>query len=75
MEGLYLRAKSNGIVTRRAKDVRPEFVKKIKQSTHWQQQTMVPNQLCEGVKVLIASHRNISVILTDIANIVGNCFP
>jgi len=51
MEGLYLRAKSNGIVTRRAKDVRPEFVKKIKQSTHWQQQTMVPNQLCEGVKV------------------------
>jgi hypothetical protein len=45
MEGLYLRREANGIVTGRAKFVRPEFVEKVKQSTHWQHQTMVPNQL------------------------------
>jgi hypothetical protein len=45
MEGLYLRTEANGVVTGRAKTVRPEFVEKIKQSTHWQQQTLVPNLL------------------------------
>ena len=45
MEGVYLRTEAAGLVTGRAKVVRPEFVEKIKQSTHWQQQTMVPNQL------------------------------
>lgn len=45
MEGVYLRTEANGVVTGRAKCVRPEFVEKLKQSTHWQQQTLVPNLL------------------------------
>lgn len=51
MEGLYLRTEANGVVTGRAKFVRPEFVEKIKQSTHWQHQMMVPNGLAEGVDI------------------------
>lgn len=51
MEGLYLRTEANGVVTGRAKFVRPEFVEKIKQSTHWQYQQMVPNQLAEDVDI------------------------
>jgi len=51
MEGLYLRTEANGVVTGRAKFVRPEFVEKIKQSTHWQHQTIVPNQLADGVEM------------------------
>jgi hypothetical protein len=51
MEGLYLRTEKNGFVTGRAKFVRPEFVEKIKQSTHWQQQVMVPNRLAEGADI------------------------
>lgn len=51
MEGLYLRTKADGVVTGRAKMVRPEFVEKIKQSTHWQHQKMVPNELAEGVDI------------------------
>jgi hypothetical protein len=51
MEGLYLRTESSGIVTGRAKIVRPEFVERVKQSTHWQSQTMVPNQLAENVDI------------------------
>lgn len=51
MEGLYLRTESQGSVTRRAKWVRPEFVEKIKQSTHWQHQQMVPNQLAKDVDI------------------------
>ena len=51
MEGLYLRTESNGIVTGRAKIVRPEFVEKIKQSEHWQHQPMVPNLLKDGVDI------------------------
>ena len=51
MEGLYLRTEANGHVTGRAKIVRPEFVEKIKQSTHWQQKAMVPNQLASGVDI------------------------
>ncbi|MEM7558834.1 MAG: RNA ligase family protein [Planctomycetota bacterium] len=51
MEGLYLRTESNGVVQRRAKVVRPEFVEKIQQSNHWQQEKMVPNELAEHVDV------------------------
>jgi hypothetical protein len=51
MEGLYLRTESDGVVTGRAKFVRPEFVEKIKQSTHWQHQVMVPNELADGVDI------------------------
>lgn len=45
MEGLYLRTESESRVTGRAKMVRPEFVEKVKQSNHWAQQRLVPNQL------------------------------
>jgi len=51
MEGLYLRTEAAGIVTARAKFVRPEFVEKVKQSTHWQHQAMVPNLLREGTDI------------------------
>jgi hypothetical protein len=51
MEGIYLRTESRGVVTGRAKFVRPEFVEKIKQSTHWQYEKMVPNLLAEGVDI------------------------
>lgn len=49
MEGLYLRTESNEKVTGRSKFVRPEFVEKIKQSTHWQHQQMVQNVLAPDV--------------------------
>ena len=48
MEGLYLRTEAGGVVTGRAKFVRPEFVEKVKQSEHWQYQAMTPNHLKEG---------------------------
>lgn len=51
MEGLYVRTESGGFVTGRAKLVRPEFVEKVKQSEHWQQQKMIPNLLAEGVDI------------------------
>lgn len=51
MEGLYLRTEDEHGVTGRAKFVRPEFVEKIKQSTHWQQQLMVPNELADSVDI------------------------
>ncbi|WP_010587384.1 RNA ligase family protein [Schlesneria paludicola] len=51
MEGLYLRTESDGIVSGRSKFVRPEFVERLKQSTHWQHQAMVPNQLRDGVDI------------------------
>lgn len=51
MEGLYLRTEVGGTVTGRAKFVRPEFVEKIKQSTHWQHQALVPNGLAPGVDI------------------------
>ena len=51
MEGLYLRTESSGVVTGRAKWVRLEFVEKIKQSTHWQHQVMVPNELADDVDI------------------------
>ena len=51
MEGLYLRTEAEGVVIGRAKFVRPEFVEKIKQSTHWQHQRMVPNELADDVDI------------------------
>lgn len=51
MEGLYLRTEANGVVTGRAKFVRSEFIEKIKQSSHWQHQAMVPNELADGVDI------------------------
>jgi hypothetical protein len=51
MEGLYLRTEKNGVVTGRAKLVRPEFVEKLKQSDHWQHQVMFPNQLAAEVDI------------------------
>ena len=51
MEGLYLRTEAAGVVTGRAKFVRPEFVEKVKQSEHWQHQAMVPNLLAEGADI------------------------
>lgn len=51
MEGLYLRTELAGSVTGRGKFVRPEFVEKVKQSTHWQHQAMVPNLLKEGADI------------------------
>ncbi|MEK6234776.1 MAG: RNA ligase family protein [Planctomycetales bacterium] len=48
MEGLYLRTEAEGVVTGRAKFVRPEFVEKINQSEHWQHQPMTPNLLADG---------------------------
>lgn len=51
MEGLYLRTEEGGVVSGRAKFVRPEFVEKVKQSTHWQHQEMVPNLLKDGTDI------------------------
>jgi hypothetical protein len=51
MEGLYLRTEALGAVTGRAKVVRPEFVEKITESTHWQKQALVPNVLAEGADI------------------------
>lgn len=51
MEGVYLRTESDARVAARAKIVRPEFVEKIKQSTHWQQSAMVPNKLAAGADI------------------------
>jgi hypothetical protein len=51
MEGLYLRTEAGGVVTGRAKFVRPEFVEKIKQSEHWQHRAMVPNRLDDSADI------------------------
>jgi hypothetical protein len=51
MEGLYLRTEADGIVTGRAKFVRPEFVEKVKQSEHWQHQAMTANRLADGTDI------------------------
>jgi RNA ligase len=51
MEGLYLRTEAAESVIGRAKFVRPEFVEKVKQSTHWQHQAMIPNILKEGADI------------------------
>ncbi|QDT96483.1 RNA ligase family protein [Gimesia aquarii] len=51
MEGLYLRTESEGVVSKRAKFVRPEFVEKIKQSQHWQHQALIPNLLSKEADI------------------------
>jgi len=51
MEGVYLRTEADGVVTARSKFVRPAFTEKIKQSTHWQHQVMVPNQLSDSADI------------------------
>ncbi len=51
MEGVYLRTESAGTVTARAKFVRPEFTEKVKQSSHWQYEKMIPNQLSESADI------------------------
>jgi len=51
MEGLYLRTEAQGVVTGRAKYVRSEFIDKVKESTHWQHQPMVPNVLAGGADI------------------------
>jgi hypothetical protein len=51
IEGLYLRTETDGCVTGRAKFVRAEFVEKVKQSEHWQHQTLVPNLLAPGAEI------------------------
>lgn len=51
MEGIYLRTEAGGVVTGRAKFVRPEFVEKVKQSAHWQYQAMTANRLKEGADI------------------------
>lgn len=51
MEGLYLKTEADGVVTGRAKFVRPEFVEKIKESEHWQYQMMAPNLLADDVDI------------------------
>jgi hypothetical protein len=51
MEGLYLRTEAAGVVTGRAKLVRPDFVEKVKQSVHWQHQVMTPNQLASDADI------------------------
>jgi len=51
MEGLYLRTEAEDVVTGRAKLVRPEFVERVKLSTHWQQQALVPNLLAAGTDI------------------------
>lgn len=51
VEGLYLRTEAVGVVTGRGKVVRPEFVEKVKQSTHWQHKAMEPNRLVSGADI------------------------
>ncbi len=51
MEGLYLRTEAGGVVTGRAKFVRPEFVEKVKRSAHWQYQAMTPNLLADDADI------------------------
>ncbi|MFO0893130.1 MAG: RNA ligase family protein [Isosphaeraceae bacterium] len=51
MEGLYLRTEAGGVVTGRAKIVRPEFVEKVMQSEHWQHQAMTANRLKAGADI------------------------
>ena len=51
MEGLYVRTEAGGVVTGRAKYVRPEFVERVQLSEHWQHQRMVPNRLAAGAEI------------------------
>ena len=51
MEGLYLRTESAGVVTGRAKFVRPEFVEKIIESVHWRRRAVTPNRLSDEARI------------------------
>lgn len=51
MEGLYLRTEADGLVTGRAKYVRPEFIERLQQSEHWQHTRMVSNLLRTGLEL------------------------
>ncbi len=51
MEGIYLRTEANGLVTARSKYVRPAFTERVKLSTHWQHQKMIPNQLSDAADI------------------------
>ena len=51
MEGMYLRIEADDVVTGRAKYVRPEFVERVKATTDWKRQPMVPNLLKEGTEI------------------------
>jgi hypothetical protein len=44
-EGLYLRTEAAGVVSGRARLVRPDFLDKVKESTRWQRQAMGSNLL------------------------------
>ena len=55
MEGIFLRTEEDGLVTGRRKIVRPAFIEKVKQSEYWEQQRMVPDQLCDGVEIWACS--------------------
>ena len=48
---ISVRVAGVGVVTGRAKFVRPEFVEKVKQSEHWQHQSLVQNLLAEGAEI------------------------
>lgn len=51
MEGVYLRTEAGGVVTGRAKFVRPEFVERILRGEDWQRRAMVPNRLDDSADV------------------------
>lgn len=51
VEGLYLRTEDAEKVTSRSKFVRPEFTEKIKQSSHWQYEKMIPNELIKDTDI------------------------
>lgn len=51
MEGVYLRTEAGGVVTARAKFVRPEFTERVKLSEHWMHSRMVPNELAPGAEI------------------------
>lgn len=48
MEGLYLRTEAGGVVTARAKLVRPEFVAKLQRDERWRHRPMILNELAPG---------------------------
>ena len=51
MEGLYLRTEATGRAPAGPNSSGHEFVEKVKHSTHWQHQAMVPNLLREGADI------------------------
>ena len=51
MEGIYFRTEFKGLVTGRAKFVRPEFVHRARESHDWRHRSVVPNELAAGVDI------------------------